>query len=108
LRSALGGNRWTIRSEESILEAQQYVRDSMGYPVHSDVLYEDDPSGAKLQHGDRVIADGLCYLMAHDEVLVEDQEAEEHPDLRTIAGRRKFADMQVVRAVDELGAHWRP
>lgn len=106
-RSALGGRRWTIRSEASVIEAQQYVRDAQGYPVHADVLHEDDPAGAKLQHGDRVVADGLCYLMAHDSV-VEDEAGDDDkpPDLATFEGRRKAREQTEIE--EELGAHWRP
>lgn len=107
-RSALGGRRWTVRSEPSIIEAQEYVRDSAGFPVHSSVLYEDDPAGAKSQHGDRVIGSALCYLLAHDSVVVEEQEDEERMDLTTLGGRRKWHEQRKQLAnVDELGSQWR-
>jgi len=59
-RRALGSRLFINRSAEAIAEAREYVYVG-GTCAHPKALNSDDPSGAKHNHGDRVIADTLCW-----------------------------------------------
>lgn len=48
------------RSQETIDECRQFVTGNDGNPVHAKAAASTDPSGAKSNHGDRVMASALC------------------------------------------------
>lgn len=55
--------RFINHCRSSLVEAQRYVHNSTG-GVEFSGMSEDDPSGAGENHGDRVIADALCCMLA--------------------------------------------
>ncbi len=63
--AALESGRFIVRSDETLQEAQCYIHTPQG-PEHSGSLAEQDPSGAKANHGDRVIASALCWKGMRD------------------------------------------
>ncbi len=49
------------RSKEALEECLEYIFDPLGGVSHARENNKDDPSGARSNHGDRVIADALAY-----------------------------------------------
>jgi hypothetical protein len=60
-RAAIEQGRLVNRSREALEECLEYVFDTTGGVSHSRENDKEDPSGAKANHGDRVIADALAY-----------------------------------------------
>lgn len=50
-------------SQEALEECLSYIYGPDGCPIHSKSQNKDDPSGAKDNHGDRVIADALAWKL---------------------------------------------
>jgi hypothetical protein len=86
-RSALASSSFINRSKPALLEACEYVRDPSGAPAHAATLDAEDPSGARSQHGDRVIADALCYHWLKDFEASEPEKT--GPEENTFAWRRE-------------------
>lgn len=59
-RRALG-REFVNRSIPALKEAKQYIYTQAGRVEHSVQATTEDPTAAKHNHGDRVIADGLCW-----------------------------------------------
>jgi hypothetical protein len=59
-RRVLSSGEFVNRSREAIAECRSYVVAANGVPSHSAALDDSDPTGARNNHGDRVIADALC------------------------------------------------
>jgi hypothetical protein len=59
-RRVLASGEFVNRSREAIAECRSYVVATNGVPCHSAALDDSDPTGARDNHGDRVIADALC------------------------------------------------
>lgn len=55
------GVEFINRSKAAIAECRQYVFLSSGRVEHTRQAHTPDPSGARANHGDRVIADALCW-----------------------------------------------
>ena len=60
-RSAIEKEACTNRSKEAFEECLEYIFDTKGGVSHSREDDKVDPSGAKSNHGDRVIADALAW-----------------------------------------------
>ncbi len=60
-RSAIEGGKCINRSREALEECLEYVFDQGGGVSHSREGNKEDLSGAKFNHGDRVIADALAW-----------------------------------------------
>lgn len=74
---ALREGEFLNRSEMALLECKKIIYTDGGKDVmHSKQVTEQDPSGARANHGDRVTADALCWKM--------------------IAGRRQMAEVAPV------------
>jgi hypothetical protein len=61
-RRALAAGTFVNRSKEAIQECQEYVYMPDGSVAHAGSANTEDPTGAKHNHGDRVIADALACL----------------------------------------------
>lgn len=59
-REALTNGTFINRSREAVEECGYYVF-RQGVVIHSQSADKEDPSGARDNHGDRVIADALCW-----------------------------------------------
>ncbi|KKL57256.1 hypothetical protein LCGC14_2237210, partial [marine sediment metagenome] len=60
-RDAIEKGMIVNRSKEALEECLEYIFDPLGGVSHACENDKDDPSGAKANHGDRVIADALAY-----------------------------------------------
>lgn len=61
LRSAMANGEFLYRSIEVLQECREYVYGPGGKVMHRSAIDEDDPSGAREQHGDRVIGAGVLW-----------------------------------------------
>jgi hypothetical protein len=59
-RRVLSSGEFINRSREAIDECRAYIVGTNGIPAHAASLDTSDPTGARNNHGDRVIADALC------------------------------------------------
>lgn len=64
------------RSVEAVSECRQYVYLSNGSIAHARAANTVDPSGAADNHGDRVIADALCWMGVKEMALPASEELE--------------------------------
>lgn len=62
-RTALEQRHLTNRSDLALAETLNFKYDAAGQPKHSGINSPEDPSGARENHGDRVIADALAWKM---------------------------------------------
>src|SRR5262249_55479216 len=62
-RTALAMKRVINRSQLALEECLRFEYTASGRVEHGGLSGGDDPSGARENHGDRVIADGLAYKM---------------------------------------------
>ena len=62
-RDAIEKSQCINRSKVALEECLEYIFDSAGGVSHSREANKDDPTGAKDNHGDRVIADSLAWRL---------------------------------------------
>ena len=90
-RQSLKDSKFINRSYDAVEECRQYVFFQNGTIGHSASANNIDPTGARNQHGDRVIADALaCKAVLSRPVIVEEK-AEEIP-VGSLAWRRQQAE----------------
>lgn len=92
-RSSLSQREFINRSRIALEECLQFIYLPNGNVEHSNKASKDDPSGARVNHGDRVIADALSLKMVKSFGLgtPEAQEARViHAN--SLAGRREFRE----------------
>lgn len=65
-RSALRDRRFLNRSEFALSECLAFVYGPDGYVSHNGWKDPKDPSAARQNHGDRVIADALCWKLCSE------------------------------------------
>lgn len=63
-RAALDARQYVNREESALKECLEYHYDPQGNVVHPEDVKSNDPTGARINHGDRVIADALSWKMA--------------------------------------------
>ena len=85
-RSHLGRGDFVNRSVQSLMECRQYVHGPNG-PEHAAAMTTEDPSGARQQHGDRVIADALANRFCRLVKRVEKDQSMD-PPVGSFAWRR--------------------
>jgi len=86
-RKALEARLFRNHSYEAIDECRAYVFTQNGSVMHSRAAHSDDPTGSKENHGDRVIADALCWR-AMKEVGVSVKKPEQKVEPGTFIWRR--------------------
>ena len=92
-RGALADRLVFNRSEQALRETLEYVFLGNNWVEHSSLNEVEDPSGARDQHGDRVIADALAVKVMDDQpktVMVVSRELSP----LSFAGRREIAKQQ--------------
>ena len=89
-RKALAASEFVNRSYQAIREAREYVFTATGSVEHARSINTIDPTGARENHGDRVIADALCWR-GMKEFHTVTAAGQEIPD-RCIFARRLQAD----------------
>ena len=87
-RQMLANGEFHNPSRSGIKECYEYIFSQAGGVVHSRSRYGADPSGAKENHGDRVIADALAAKMCQAKPAPKIKEAKQ-PDYGSLAYRRK-------------------
>ena len=92
-RRALETESFINRSSESLRECLEYVFLPNGSVQHSRSTNSVDPSGAKDNHGDRVIADALAWKGVKDRPQPKKSESNE-PPYGSFAWRRKQWEKQ--------------
>jgi hypothetical protein len=104
-RRKLSDYKYTNRSEEGLEECKQFIRLPDGGVEHSASVNSQDPSGARSQHGDEVIADALCSLAIHED---RDAAKPEEPEVPagSLQWRRNQAKAAGKNVVDALGSGW--
>jgi hypothetical protein len=68
-------------------EAKHYILDDNGVPTHIDSMTADDPSGAKGNHGDRVIGSALSWRGTREFGTVGGRTDKPRFDSNTFGGR---------------------
>lgn len=89
-RGALRDRTVCVRSEQVLLEALEYLFLGNNWVEHSSLNDNEDPSGAREQHGDRVIAASLAVKVMDDQPKVVTEVKKEYSPL-SVAGRREMA-----------------
>jgi hypothetical protein len=97
-QSSLKTSSFTNRSYYAVDECRNYIQLPNGAVEHSSAGSTDDPSGAKDNHGDRVIADALCWHLMKS-VAAEPEKPPEVPAncifARREARRRQAAEQEL-------------
>lgn len=95
-RGALEGRQFVNHCAAALRECLPYHYDSQGNIVHPEDVKSDDPTGARVNHGDRVIADALAWKMVKSfGILTRKEESEEAPP-GSLAWRRKQREKAAV------------
>lgn len=104
-RRKLSDGKYVNRSEEGLEECKQFLRMPDGGVEHSAAANSQDPSGARANHGDEVIADALCSIAIHED---RDSIKPEEPTIPvgSLAWRRDRAQSVGKNVVDTLGSGW--
>lgn len=89
-RAAIYTRKMMNFSEKALEECLLFKYDDRGYPQHGGEDLRDDPSGAKVNHGDRVIADGIAWMLGKGQATrIKREEAAVIP-IHSLAWRRKI------------------
>jgi hypothetical protein len=90
-RAALSTKAFINRSPEAVEECLNFVHMPNGSIEHSGTQDREDPTGARANHGDRVIADALAYKMAKDFETAPPPREPATPAVGSLAWRRLLA-----------------
>jgi len=88
-RGALSDRSVCNRSEQAMQEALEYLFLGNNWVEHSSLSENEDPSGARDQHGDRVIADSLAVKVLNDQPKTVTEVKQNHSPL-SVMGRREL------------------
>lgn len=107
-RDAIGHCTVINRSARSLDECLRFVVTQDGNVAHSAATNANDPSGAKHNHGDLVIADALATMGLVD-AAVHDKPQEKEISQNTLAWRmREEREWNAEKDNDTLGGDWEP
>lgn len=81
-----------LYSEDVYAECLKFKYDPSGNPVHAGEFNSNDPSGARVNHGDRVIAMALARWLAKGHGRRIETIVPKQPGIGSLAGRRQFAE----------------
>lgn len=88
-RGALADRTVCTRSEQTLLEALEYLFLGNNWVEHSSLSDNEDPTGARDQHGDRVIAAALAVKVLNDQPKVVTEVRNDYSPL-SVMGRREM------------------
>lgn len=100
---ALMERTYVQRSDTALKEIDSYVHDPGGTILHVGSINQDDPSGAKQNHGDIVIGDALSNWLIHDTADAQ-EESEQEPPPYSFGARMRELDEEL--AQDKAGKGW--
>lgn len=91
-QNALRERTFINRSEEALNDCLMFKFNKTGKVAHALIASKDDPSGARDNHGDLVIADALAWMMAKaiPKEVEEDEKEEAVDDVRSFGGRMRM------------------
>src|SRR5262249_42758689 len=85
----LFGRQYLNRSEASLDECLEFEYTKTGTIEHGRILLDNDPTGTRENHGDRVVADALSWMMGAAKVgRPREREKEEPVRVGSLAWRR--------------------
>lgn len=91
-RKALTKREFINHSELALEECLDFSYQSNGTIEHGGAMATNDPTGARVNHGDRVIADALAWHMVKGSAKSLLRPAVRPPGPGSLAGRRKMAE----------------
>ncbi len=94
MKGAMTKRAFLIRSEDALDEALQFKYDQSGNPVHAGEYNTQDPSGARVNHGDRVKALALAWWVAKTYREKVDEPIIVQPGIGSLAGRRIYEEFR--------------
>lgn len=111
-KDALKSRQFLNHSEWALKECSAFVFHEDGYVYHTGWKDPKDPSAARINHGDRVIADGICWKLIDEWGRLSNPARDERYDFapvavgmpphqydpRSVAGRRNIAGLQSSQA----------
>ena len=107
-RDAIGRVTVVNRSARAMDECLRFIMTQNGNVEHSSATNANDPSGARTNHGDLVIADALATL-ALTENAVRDVPQEQRVPYNSLAWRmREERERAAENNTDNLGGEWEP
>ena len=107
-RDAIGRVTVVNRSARAMDECLRFIMTQNGNVEHSSATNANDPSGARTNHGDLVIADALATL-ALTENAVRDVPQEQRVPYNSLAWRmREERERAAENSTDNLGGEWEP
>lgn len=90
-RSALERRQFVNRCEEALKECVHFRYNAQGNVEHSQEADDPDPTGARVNHGDRTIADALASKLMRGKMVKAQKRAQEEVQKGTLAWRRLLA-----------------
>jgi hypothetical protein len=94
LGEAMRTKELLIYSEAVLAECLKFKYDPAGNPVHGGEFSGNDPSGARVNHGDRVMAMALARWLAKGHGRKIEVITPPKPGIGSLAGRRVFDEMR--------------
>ncbi len=91
-RFALIKRDFINHSEPALEECLDFSYQSNGHIEHGGAMAANDPTGARVNHGDRVIADALAWHMVQGSAKSVQRAPERPPGPASLAGRRRMAE----------------
>ena len=88
-RGALADRTICNRCEQAMMECLEYLFLGNNWVEHASLNENEDPSGARDQHGDRVVADALACKVIGDQPKMVTEVRTDHSPL-SVAGRREL------------------
>jgi hypothetical protein len=100
-RSALALREFVNRSEEALKETLAFKFTPRGDVEHGKIEGGNDPTAARANHGDHVIADALAWKEARGKQVQQKEEELERPPVGSLRWRRGLA-----RELQAAGSAW--
>jgi len=104
-RDAVESMRAVNKSKLALEECLEYIHDPSGGVVHSRAANKTDPSGAKANHGDRVMADALAWKLMEERGGAAKKPEREIP-VGSLAWRNKMRTDKKKTTNRELSKDW--
>ncbi len=89
-RAALMAKQFLNRSKSALSECLDFKYDKKGAVEHAAIDGKNDPSGARVNHGDMVIADALDCRMLKRLAVPEAKKKVDEPALLSLQWRREY------------------
>lgn len=90
--AALHSRHFLNHSEKALDECRAFKYDQKGSLVHSGEQSVQDPSGARVNHGDRVIADAIAWMLCRKVFTVQAKELRTEIQPGSLAWRRELRE----------------